>query len=303
MAERAARMIALKSALAGCALAFAAAPAVHAAQPAPDFSGRWGRNAFDLEPLPSGLKPISNLQRLETGSGDPQRPIADYNNPLLTPKAAAIVKQRSEAAAKGDVFADPSNQCAPYPVPFIFGMQLGMNMFQSKDKITFLYNQDSQVRHVRLNGAHPTKLTPSWKGDSIAHYEGDTLVIDTVGIKTGPDAVADRYGMPFSEGIHVVERYRLIDAAEAKAAQERHEKNNGRVGGPQGAMPIDAAYGKGLQLHLTIENPGYYAQPLTATVTYRRATMPWQELVCAENTFEYYSGKHTPIPTAQRPDF
>src|ERR1700680_1412562 len=214
------------------------APAARADNAAvPDFSGFWGRNAFDLEAVPGQMAPVINKQFLPEGTGDPQRPVANYDNPLLKPAAREIVRERSALSAAGRVFPDPSNQCAPFPVPFVFGMQLGVEMFQSKDGILFLYNQDSQVRYVRLNANHPAHLTPSWKGDSVAHYEGDTLVIDTVGFKTGPVAVIDRYGTPFSPALHVVERYRLIDAKEAKAAQERHEKVAGRVGGGPGAMP------------------------------------------------------------------
>jgi len=61
-------------------------------------------------------------------------------------------------------------------------------------------------------------VTPSWYGDSVGHYEGDTLVIDTVGVKIGPFAMVDMYGTPHSPALHVVERYRLIDYAEAKEA-------------------------------------------------------------------------------------
>jgi len=50
-------------------------------------------------------------------------------------------------------------------------------------------------------------------GDSVGHYEGDTLVIDTVGIKIGPFAMVDMYGTPHTEKLHVVERYRLVDYA------------------------------------------------------------------------------------------
>ena len=45
------------------------------------------------------------------------------------------------------------------------------------------------VRRVRMNQLHPAQVTPSWYGDSVGHYEGDTLVIDTVGVKTGPLAM------------------------------------------------------------------------------------------------------------------
>jgi hypothetical protein len=92
---------------------------------------------------------------------------------------------------------------------------------QQPHQITILYTTDHEVRHVRLNEAHPTQIKPSWYGDSVGHYEGDTLVIDTVGFKLGPFAMVDIYGTPYTEALHVVERYRLIDYEAAKAAEER----------------------------------------------------------------------------------
>ncbi|HXJ01312.1 MAG TPA: hypothetical protein VNH44_08805 [Micropepsaceae bacterium] len=278
-----------------------AATACAAETSVPDFSGIWGRNTFDFEALPAGPAPITNSYRLPAGSSDPTRPVGDYKNPLLKPEAAAIVKQRAEKALKGETFPDPSTRCAPYPPPFVAAMQLGLQFLQKKNEITILYNQDDQVRHIRLNGKHPDHVAPSWKGDSIAHYEGDTLVIDTIGIKADSQSVVDRYGTPLGEGAHVVERYRLIDAAEAKQAQAEHEKEAGRLGG---AMPIDENYNKGLELQLTIENPAYFTQPLPVRVTYRRAALPWQEQVCAENAVNPYAvAASPPIPKAEKPDF
>jgi len=49
-----------------------------------------------------------------------------------------------------------------------------MQMIQQPDRIIMLYNGD-QIRRVRLSQSHPSPLTPSWYGDSIGHYEGDTL--------------------------------------------------------------------------------------------------------------------------------
>jgi hypothetical protein len=50
---------------------------------------------------------------------------------------------------------------------------------------------------VRMNEPHPAQVTPSWYGHSVGHYEGDTLVIDTVGVKTDrPYAMVDMYGTP-----------------------------------------------------------------------------------------------------------
>ena len=286
------------------ALILVAAARALAASEIPDFTGVWGRNAFDLEPVSSQYRPVSNrIHEPNSTTGDYERPAGDYSNPILKPAARDIVHKRSDAAMKGDIIADPSNQCAPYQPPFVFGMQLGLEMFQKPDEITFVYNQDHQVRHVRLGSAHLAHVTPSWMGDSIAHYEGDTLVIDTIGVKPGRIDVMDRYGVPFSDSLHVVERYLLIGADEAKQAQDSYEKFSGRVGGPGGAMPIDPKYPKGLLLRLTVEDPVYLNAPLEAQVTYRRAANPMQETVCAENAYEYYHGKATEIPTALHPDF
>jgi hypothetical protein len=68
-------------------------------------------------------------------------------------------------------------------------------------------------------------VIPSWYGDSVGHYEGDTLVIDTVGIKIGPFSMVDWYGTPHAEALHVVERYRLLEQA-AKVYWERNAKEN-----------------------------------------------------------------------------
>jgi hypothetical protein len=72
-------------------------------------------------------------------------------------------------------------------------------------------------------------VAPSWYGDSVGHYEGDTLVIDTVAIKIGPFAMADMYGTPHSPALHVVERYRPLDYEATKAAAARDEKENFQI--------------------------------------------------------------------------
>ena len=59
--------------------------------------------------------------------------------------------------------------------------------------------------------SHPANLKPSWYGDSVGHYEGDTLVVDTVGVKVGPVSMSDAYGTPQSEALHVVERFTRVD--------------------------------------------------------------------------------------------
>jgi hypothetical protein len=59
-----------------------------------------------------------------------------------------------------------------------------------------IYSSDHEIRRVRMNQPHSVPVTPSWYGDSVGHYEGDTLVIDTVGVKIGPFAMVDFYGTP-----------------------------------------------------------------------------------------------------------
>ncbi|HXJ01527.1 MAG TPA: hypothetical protein VNH44_09900 [Micropepsaceae bacterium] len=269
----------------------------------PDFSGPWARNAFNFEPLPSGPAPLMNLKRLPDGTGDPGQLVGDYHNPILKPDVAEIVKKKGEISISGEAYPDPSNHCGPYAPPFNFAMQLGLQILQKKDAITIIYNQDDQVRRVRLNASHPAHVTPTAMGDSIGHYEGDTLVVDTVSVKTGPLALVDRYGTPRSDAFHLVERYRLIDGAAAKEAQDRHEKQDGRVGGPPGAMAVDPDTSvKGLQVLVTVEDPKVFTTPWSANITYRRSKTQWQEQVCAENPIEI-SGKMTPIPMADKSDF
>jgi hypothetical protein len=181
-----------------------------------------------------------------------------------------------------------------------------MQLLQQPDKVTILYDEDHEVRHMRMNETHPVHVTPSWHGDSVGHYEGDTLVIDTVGVKTDrPFVMVDVYGTPYSEALHVVERYRLVDYEVAKEAQERGAKENFRLpGAAEGWAPDPRYQGKGLQLHFTVEDEGVFTMPWSATITYRRAlATKWPEVVCAENTHEYYAGKDAEVPRADKPDF
>jgi hypothetical protein len=212
------------------------------------------------------------------------------------------VKKQGEMELNGGA-PTTYNQCWPQGVPFIF-FNFGMQMLQQFHQITILYSQD-QVRHVRMNEPHPAQVMPSWYGDSVGHYEGDTLVIDTVGVKTDrPFAMLDMYGTPYSQALHVVERYRLIDFETAKEALTRNAKENILL--PPGiiALDFDPDYrGKHLQLQFTVEDEGVFTTPWSAAITYSRPLGEWPEYVCAENLHEYYAGKDTPVPRADKPDF
>jgi len=284
--------------------------------PIPDFSGVWNHPAFPwFEPPAAGPGPITNLSRWAeqrpagaagsaglpagtVGISDYDQLVGDYNSPILQPWAAAVVKRFGEMSIAGTTFPNPSNQCWPHPIPFIF-KQFTMQLIQQKDRITMLYSGDHEVRRVRMNGSHPSPLKPSWYGDSVGHYEGDALVIDTVGVKTDrPYAMQDLFGTPYTNKLHVVERYRLREYDDVKDALERNKKENWLFNGDV----FSNHRGKFLQVQVTIEDEGVFTTPWTATMTYV-PTDQLNEGVCAENPHEYYSNKDTDVPKADKPDF
>jgi hypothetical protein len=277
----------------------AAANGTESAAAIPDLSGIWWHPSLPgFEPLASGPTSLKNRSR-RNGVSNYDQLVGDYTNPILKPQTAEIVKKFGELSLKGITYPSPANQCWPEPVPYIY-KNFALQIFQHPDRVTMIYEQDHEVRHVRLNAQHPAKLTPSWYGDSVGHYEGDTLVIDTVGTKTDrPFAMIDLYGTPYTDKLHIVERYRLVDYDAAKDGLERDAKENQHP--PVG---IDRSYrGKHLQLTFTVEDDGVFTTPWTATITYGRGSDEWPETVCAENINEYYNKKESEVPRATKADF
>jgi len=271
----------------------------------PDFSGVWAHPYLTgFEPSASGPGPVLNTSRSRNGVANFQRLVGDYHNPILKPAAAEVVKRHGEISLAGIGYPTPSNQCWPGGVPYVFWDFL-LQIFQKPDSLTMIYRQGDEVRRVRMNEPHPAQVTPSWYGDSVGHYEGDTLVIDTIGIKIGPFAMVDMYGTPHSPALHVVERYRLVDYNDAKDALERNAKENSYIPatGATGIVEVDLNYrGKLLQLHFTVEDAGVFTMPWTGTITYRPNIGPWTEVICAEN-LQWFSGKDSAVPQADKPDF
>jgi hypothetical protein len=288
--------------------AFAAAPR---ADGVPEMMGlRWGKNAFNFEGMPSGPQPLRNLSRRPDGTANAGQLVGDYKNPILTPDAAAVVKQKGELAIAGVGFRNAQDQCRPIAPPFSSAMTTSFAMLQAKNgDITIISDQNANMRHIRMNAGHPAKPVPSPMGDSVGHWEGGTLVIDTVGVKVDSYTSVDRFGTPQSEAMHVIERYRLIPGAQAKAQIDQYEYNEGTVGGGgRNGGGREAGYDpdtslKGLQLEVTMEDPKVFTAPLTARVTYRRVTTGWSESVCADNPQEHYKDEWIGLPRANRPDF
>jgi hypothetical protein len=162
-----------------------------------------------------------------------------------------------------------------------------------------------------MNVAHSEQPTPAWQGESIGHYEGDTLVIDTIGQKVGPLSMVDMYGTPFSAMLHVIERYRLIDGATARDLQLTHESAYFGAGTlnptvSEYGIKIDPDSNKpGLQVEITVDDPLTFTTPWSAFVTYRHilGDSPWPEGVCAENTRGAGTAWMSLVPRADKPDF
>jgi hypothetical protein len=282
----------------------AVTPAARSAASIPDFSGVWAHPGLGFGPPLSGPGPVRNKSRLRTGQSNFNLLVGDYTNPILKPEAAEMIKRFGEISSSGRAFPDPDNQCLLNPVPYLF-WNPNVRLLQLPDKVIFLYQHDQDFRQVRLNQPHPATVIPSVHGDSVGHYEGDMLVIDTVGVKVGPYRMIDRFGTPYTEALHVVERYRLLDYEATKEALERAEKE-----WPRGAANLDPSYrGKGLQLEFTVEDQSVFTMPWSATATYgRAANTEWDERVCAENMqhdyeAHFYSDKDAHLPTADKPDF
>jgi hypothetical protein len=284
----------------------------------PDFQGMWGRISFPGFGVPlTGAGPVINKNRLPNGApaGGAYGYVGDYTNPILKPQAAEIVKKHGEIEAGGTHAVNPRTECWPTGVPLIL-TSIAMEIIQQTDEITILYSDTYEVRHVHMNQPHPAQVIPSWNGDSVGRYEGDTLVIDTVGIKVGPFptpdlyAMVDLFGTPHTPALHVVERYRLLDHEAAKAIEEQNEKdNNGPPMGDNGIARDPNYKGNGLQVEFTVEDEGVFTMPWSASMIYWPPLVPmgqWPEMTCVEGAKDYNGrnfAKKALMPTADKPDF
>ena len=289
------------------AILSAAAPAsAQAPSPAagiPDLSGVWAHPGVGFGLQLSGPGPVRNKSRLPSGQSNSDMLVGDYTNPILKPAAAEVIKRNGEIQLAGKSYPDPDNQCLQNPLPYIF-WNFTLRFMQLPDKVVLVYDHDNDYREVPLNRPHPATVTPTVHGDSVGHYEGDMLVIDTVGIKVGPYRTIDRFGTPYSPALHVVERYRRIDYEATREGLAQAAKEWRPVG-----ATVDRNYqGKGLQLEFTVDDTGVFTMPWSATITYGRSAIDWEERVCAENVQHEYDGgffsdKDAHIPTADKPDF
>jgi hypothetical protein len=246
----------------------------------PDFSssvagwvfGNTDYVAIPGEPSPTRSDPahpyVTNDGFRATGA-QPTFRVADVSNPNIKPWAKQIMKRENDKALSGGMPYSARASCMPMGVPaFMMNAVEPIHFMQTPKQVTMVFSGDAQVRRVYLDVPHSANVKPSWYGESVGHYEGDTLVVDTIGLND--KTFIDNFRTPHTEKLHVVERYRLIDG------------------------------GKTLEVIFRIEDPDTFYQPWSAIGRLRRVQVPMYEAACAENNqnlFDYH------IPVANKPDF
>jgi hypothetical protein len=267
----------------GASLSLLAAAAAAAPTAAiPDLSGQWIREGAlpsTFEDPPGEPGPVVmdlNAPHNGSGFGPDGRTIgatpwiADLSNPILKPWVREVLKTNNALETAGEAPFTQHGTCNPSGVPQVLNLREPKTILQTSEQITIVYQRDMQVRRVYLNEQHPPSVRPSYYGHSVGHYEGDTLVVDTVALND--KTPTDRFGTPHTEQLHVVERYRLI-------APDR------------------------LRVQFVVSDPGAFNMPWTGQATFKRSNDPILEVVCAENNRASAGERERPIPTSERPDF
>jgi hypothetical protein len=144
-------------------------------------------------------------------------------------------------------------KCLPPGVPRIYLHPFPWQIVQTPKETLFLYEYDHTVRRIFTDGRkHPEDITPTYMGDSVGHWEGDTFIVDTVGF-FNERSWLDRLGHGHSDQLHVIERFRRVNL-------------------------------NALQLQVTMEDPKTLAAPWTVNLQFElRPDWSIQELNCADN--------------------
>ena len=158
----------------------------------PDFSGVYyplnpfGRaGAVPRPPAAApGQPPPKPTQSAPLSDGSQGR---SPNAPSLTPEYLAKWQAISKSRIAGSYEYDYAAKCLPPGMPGMMSMLYGMEVMQTKDKITFFSEDLDALRRVYLDGRKPSQKVlddPTYAGYATGHWEGDTLVVDTVAIHT-----------------------------------------------------------------------------------------------------------------------
>ena len=228
-----------------------------------------------IRPVPGTVSPLvqdSKYPYVPNGTGQqPTYRIADLSNQNLKPWVKEIMKKDNDEVLAGKIAFTSGSSCTLAGVPAFLTLGGNNNPYrfiQSAKEVRILRDADSQVRRVYLNVPHSANPTPSWYGESVGHYEGDTLVIDTIGLNTR--TFVDYYRTPHTEKLHVVERWRMVED------------------------------GKAMEVVFKVDDPDTYYEPWTGTRRFRRVEREFVEQICAEGNRNLFDYK---IPVANKPDF
>jgi hypothetical protein len=205
------------------------------------YPGNQGRSWADIAKLP----PITGIY--ESSPQDSRRDGQRELLPVLTPKAAA--EQTAYQARK--IEDTEAANCLPPGMPRIMSWPYPIQVLVTPGEVTLVLEGDMQVRHIHTDGrGHPADPDLTFNGDSIGHWEGETLVVDTVGL--APQA-AIAQGVTHSNSEHIVERFRLSDPSL-------------------------------LEVTTRVEDPSVLAKPWEFTARYRRRP-DWSiaEYICEQN--------------------
>jgi hypothetical protein len=184
------------------------------------------------------------------------------------------MKKANDEVLAGKVPFIARERCYPIGVPGyeIYNRGQPIHIIQTKDKVVMINELYAQTRHIYLNVPHTEHPKPSWHGESIGHYEGDTLVVDTVGFNN--KSHIDNYRTPHTTELHVIERFRMIDG------------------------------GKTLETNIWVEDPGAFNMPWTARSTWRRvAAGRLIEDLCEPQVENWFGYDVVPIPRDDAPAF
>jgi hypothetical protein len=164
---------------------------------------------------------------------------ADGKAPPLKPEARKVYEQNVAARKTLKPRSDMS-RCVPPGTPRVMWAPRPLLILQTARKITFVHEYQHLLRHIYLDEPLPAAadVDPTYMGESRGHWEGDTLVIETIGVND--KTVLDRDGMPHGAAMRVTERLRLIGA------------------------------GKRLEDRVTIDDPETFTAPWTARVVFDR---------------------------------
>jgi hypothetical protein len=245
-----------------------------------------------LPPEPGEVGPIMSRPDYpyvpNDASDQPTYRIADLTNPILQPWVRAQMERDNKAVLAGKIPFMARERCyPPGPVAWNVFRRVTPPMVFFVQQPTFVllaYRGDNQIRHVYLDVPHSQNPKPSWNGESVGHYEnGDTLVVDTIGIMAHPLSFVDNYRTPHTDQLHVVERYRL------------------------------SADGNEIDVTVRVEDPGAFTMPWTARQHYARSEEgPIEEAICAEGAgrgtdiFNWglsHAKDIVPMPQDDTPDF